>query len=377
MLASCSKGKASQGGGKELSVRVSVKTAVAKVQAVPVQLSTFGTVGTFSSIAVKTQVAGTLTKVHFEKGQLLKKGQVLYTVDARPYQATLSQAKANKVKDEVLLANYRRNLEHVVELHKNGHATSDEVDQARTTADAQVATIQADQAVIDKAQIDLDNCVITCPIDGRAGDLLVTEGNLVKANDVALVTINQIKPIQVFFSVTQADLGAVRQYMAAKTLHVETVLPSEPDRPETGELFFIDNTVDSTAGTIRLGARFVNDNERLWPGQYVLVNLRLTTRTDTIVVPTEAVSTGRDGKYVFVIGPDRTVKTRAVTPGQQVDDMIVIEKGLSAGETVVTDGQIKLKDGDKIQVQTDKPAATAPASKPATTRSTAATEAQP
>jgi multidrug efflux system membrane fusion protein len=399
---SCSKGQAAAPpGGPGAGGPVPVKAGTVKVQAVPIQLSTFGTVATFSSIAIKTQVSGILTEVHFEKGQLLHKDQVIFKIDPQPFQAVLHQAEANKVKDEagkvkdeagkvrdeagkvkdeVLLVNYKRTAQREADLYKRGTATKDEVDQAQTAADAQEAaiqgdqaaiqgdqaaiqgdqaTIKGDQAAIEKAQIDLDNCTITCPIEGRAGDLLVTQGNFVKLNDITLVTINQIKPIEVFFNIPQKDMNAVRQYMVKDTLKVQVVLPGEPDRPEAGDLFFVDNTVDGGSGTIRLGAKFDNQDERLWPGQYVRVTLRLTTRNDAVVVSSKAVSEGRDGKYVFVIKPDKTVQSCPVTAGAQVGDLTVIEKGLKGGETVVTDGQSRLIDGAKVEIQSDKAPGTA------------------
>jgi multidrug efflux system membrane fusion protein len=396
---SCSKsqGAPQAPGGPGAIKTVPVKAGTVTHQAVPIQLSTFGTVYTFSSIAIKTQVSGILNEVHFEKGQLLHKDQLLFKIDPQPFQAVLDQAKANKVKDEagklkdeagklkdeagklkdeVLLVNYKRTADREVELFKRQTATKDEVDQAQTIADAQVATIKgdqaaieadqsainadqaainADQAMIEKAQIDLDNCTITCPIDGRAGDLLVTQGNFVKLNDVTLVTINQIKPIEVFFNIPQEEMNTVRQYMAKDTLKVQAVLPTHPDQPETGDLFFVDNLVDSNSGTIRLGAKFDNQDERLWPGRYVQVTLKLTTRIGAVVAPSKAVSSGRDGKYVFVIKPDMTVQTCPVTAGVQYGDVTVIEKGLVGGETVVTDGQLRLVDGAKVEIQKDEP----------------------
>ena len=405
---SCSKSQGAPPPGGPGAIKiVPVKSGTVRLQAVPIQLSTFGTVCTFSSIAIKTQVSGILTEVHFEKGEPLHKGQLLFRIDPRPFQAALDQAKANtvrdeanklkdeagqlkdeaaKLKDEVLLVNYERTVQRETDLYKRGTATKDEVDQAQTIADAQQATlkgdqatikgdqgtiqadqaaIKADQAMIEKAQIDLDNCTITCPIDGRAGDLLVTQGNFVKMNDITLVTINQIKPIEVFFNIPQADMNTVRQYMAKDTLKVQAVLPAEPDRPEIGDLFFVDNTLDSTSGTIRLGAKFDNQNDRLWPGQYVTVTLKLTTRNNAVVVPSKAVSAGRDGKYVFVIQPDKKVHTCPVTSGAQMGELTVIEKGLQGGETVVTDGQLRLIDGSKVEVQKDE-APTTRASQPAT-----------
>ncbi len=386
---SCSKSQgAPSGGAPGAGGSVPVKSGIVKVQAVPIELSTFGTVNTFSSIAIKTQVSGILTEVHFERGQLLQKDQLLFKIDPRPFQAVLDQAKANKVrdeagklkdeagklKDEAMLAYDKSTAQREAELFKRGTATKDEVDQAQAALDAQEAAVQSDQAAIDgdqaaikadqaaieKAQFDLDNCIITCPIEGRAGDLLVTQGNFVKLNDITLVTINQIKPIEVFFNIPQENMNTVRQYMAKETLKVQAVLPTNPDRPETGDLFFVDNTVDSGSGTIRLGARFANQDERLWPGRYVRVTLKLTTRTGAVVAPSKAVSSGRDGKYVFIIQPDHTVQTCPVTAGEQVGDLTVIETGLKGGETVVTDGQLRLVDGAKVEIQKDEAPAASP-----------------
>jgi multidrug efflux system membrane fusion protein len=321
-----------------------------------------------------------MTEARFEKGQSLKKGQILFKLDPRPFQAVLDQTVANLQKDKVLLAKYYLDLRHETELHKNNAATQDEVDQAQAIADAQEATIKGDQAAIERAQVDLDNCTIDCPIDGKAGDLLVTEGNLVKLNDITLVNINQVKPIEVFFNVPQSDMGNVRRYMdklqGKDKLKVQVTLPDEPTRPEEGELFFIDNSLDSGSGTIRLGGKFTNENERLWPGQYVLVNLKLATK-DEIVVPSSAVSAGRDGKYVFVVKPDSSAETRMVTTGAQSGDVTVVEKGLQPGEMVVTDGQLRVVDGAKVEIKSDKaptsspapatgPAASAPAAMPTT-----------
>lgn len=404
---SCSKSQGAPPAGGPGAIKVvPVKAGTVTHQAVPIQLSTFGTVNTFSSIAIKTQVSGILTEVHFEKGEFLHKGQLLFRIDPQPFQAVLDQAKANKVKDEagmlkdeanklkdeagmlkdgVLLVNFKRTAQREADLLSRGTATKDEVDQAQTIADAQEATIKADQAaikgdqsainadqaainadqaMIEKAQIDLNDCTITCPIDGRAGDLLVTQGNFVKMNDVTLVTINQIKPIEVFFSIPQKDMNTVRQYMAKGTLKVQVALPGEPNRPEMGELFFVDNMMDSNSGTIRLGAKFDNQNDRLWPGQYVLVTLKLATQENAVVVLSKAVSSGRDGKYVFIIKPDNTVQTCPVTAGVQFGDVTVIEKGLTGGETVATDGQLRLVDGAKVEIQKDEP--TTRASQPAT-----------
>lgn len=368
-LASCAKdGPAAPSAQSKPTVPVTVASVT--TQPISVQISTFGTAQAYSSVAIKTQVTGIMTEARFEKGQALKKGQLLFKIEERPFQAALDQANANLRRDKVLLAKYQLDLKRAIEMRKNNAATQDEVDQAQAAASAQEATIRADQAMIEKAQIDVDNCTIASPIDGKAGDLLVAVGNLVKLNDITLVTINQVKPIEVFFNVPQSDMSSVRQYMGKLTgkvkLKVQVTLPNEPGFSDEGELFFIDNALDSGSGTIRLGARFQNENERLWPGQYVMVKLVLATR-DEIVVPSKAVSAGRDGKYVFVVNPDKSAHTRVVTTGLQSGDMTIIEKGLRPGETVVTDGQSRLVDGAKVQIKSDNAptSSSAPATRPA------------
>ena len=360
MLAgACSKKGAAQ--GQAAARPVPVLAAQATAQTVSDNLSTFGTAQALATVTVKAEVSGVLTKVHFRKGQDIHRGDVLFTIDPRPYQAALHQAQANLAKNTALLENARRNAQRTEALFARNAATHDELDTAQTTADAMVAVTQADAAAIETAQLQLEHCTISSPIDGKAGDLLIDEGNLIKANDAALVTLNQISPIDVFFSVPQDRLGAIKEQMAKGSLAVHACPPDDPQSMQMGELTFMDNAVDKDSGTIELGATFENAQARLWPGQYLLVSLTLATLPDAVVVPAQAVETGRDGKYVFVIGADKKAVIRPVRPGTRTGDMLVIEQGLDVGEMVVTDGQMRLKPGDTVEIKPAKLVAQTPA----------------
>jgi len=218
----------------------------------------------------------------------------------------------------------------------------------RTNADALAASARADKAAIDKARIDLSYCSIQSPIDGRTGALLVHPGNLVKDNDAALVVLNQVHPIYVTFSVPEQHLADIKRYQAAVPLRVEAIIPNQEQNPAKGELTFIDNAVDSTTGTIKLKATFANPDNWLWPGQFVNVALTLTTQANAVVAPSQAVETGQAGQYVFVVKPDRTVEYRPVVVASAIGNETVIQKGLAAGETLVTDGQLRQVPGMKV-----------------------------
>jgi multidrug efflux system membrane fusion protein len=236
-------------------------------------------------------------------------------------------------------------------LMKQGVATQDEYDKARTALEALQAAIRADDAALENARLKLEYCSIKSPIDGRVGSLFIDQGNLIKANDVKIVTINRIRPIYVTFTAPQQELPSIRERMAAGKLDVTAIVPKESQRPERGELTFIDNEVDTATGTIRLKATFANEAERLWPGQFVNVVLTLATEKDAIVAPSEAVQTGQQGQFVFVVKDDLTVEDRPVVVGRALDGETVIQKGLSPGQRVVTDGQLRLVPGAKVAVK--------------------------
>jgi membrane fusion protein, multidrug efflux system len=354
LLPSCSKSNSETGRRSERPVPV--RAAMAAAQSVPVEISTFGNVEPYSTVTIKSQVNGTITKVHFKKGQRVRKGDLLFTIDPRPFKAALDQAEANLARDRVGLENAKKDAQRIDALFKKGVSSEDELDKARTAAETFEATVRADQAAAERARLDLENCTIASPIDGRVGNILIDEGNLATANETTLVTINQTSPIQVFFSIPQVDLGEVKRYMARSVLKVQARTSEEPNEGQWGQLVFVDNAVDKSTGTIRLGANFENVDEQLWPGQYVLVALSLTTRDDAIVVPSEAIETGREGKYVYVIKADNTAELRPVAIGISSGDLIVIESGLKAGERIVTDGQLRLFDGAKVEIKPEKTA---------------------
>jgi membrane fusion protein, multidrug efflux system len=329
---------------------VPVKVAAVERKDVPVTLSAIGTVEPYSTVTVKSQIEGQLAQVVFREGQEVHKGDLLFVVDPRPFEAALRQAEANLARDRVEAENAAVEEKRFAPLLRDGVASKDEYDQARTHAEAMRAAAAADEAAVERARLELQYCSIRSPIDGRVGEILVHEGNVVKENDTTLAVVNQLRPAYVDFSVPQEDLPEVRRRMAAGTL-VVAVRPEGDPAPITGELRFVDNTVDVATGTIHLKALFTNDDETLWPGQFVTVAVTLSVRRDAVTVPAEAVQAGQQGPYVFIVKADRTVEIRPVTVAMSAGADAVIGQGLAAGETVVTDGQLRLAPG--MTVATD------------------------
>ncbi len=371
LLSSCSR----QAGGADkdkAAAAVPVRASAATTRPVAVELATFGRVQAISTVSIKAQVTGVLQKVNFKKGDYVKQGAVLFTIDPAPFKAALDQAEANLARDRVLAANARRDSERETELQKKGYAPDTEVENSRANADALAATVLADEAARENAKIQLNYCTIVSPVPGQAvtGLDLVVEGNLVKADDMVLVVINQIDPVEVFFSVPEKDFPLVKKYMdsGGEKLEVRVKPRGQAERFVTGALTAKDNTVDATSGTIRLAATFDNKDERLWPGDYVDVTLKLAVQNDAVVAPARAVQVGRNNKYVYVVKPDNTVEVRPVTVRQISTDEVVVEKGLRKGEQVVTDGQLRLAEGTKVEIvqekekeaQPEKPAAPEP-----------------
>jgi multidrug efflux system membrane fusion protein len=332
------------------AVPVTVATVVQKT--VPIQVRAIGNVEAYSSVSIKAQISGELTAVHFREGEDVHKGQLLFTIDPRPFEAALQQAQANLARDKANAENARVQAARYAKLFEEGVAPREQYDQMRTSADALDAAVRAGQAAIEKAKLDLQYCTIYSPIDGRTGSLMVHPGNLTKANDVPiLLVINQLNPIYADFSLAQQYLADVKKYMAGGKLKVEAILPGDPQHPELGTVSFVDNAVDSTTGTIRLKATFANQQQRLWPGQFVDVVFTLTERPKAIVVPAQALQTGQNGQYVFVVKADNTVESRPVVAGSTVRGETIVEKGLQLGETVVTDGQLRLAPGSRVEVK--------------------------
>jgi len=325
-----------------------VTTAAATLATVPIQIHAIGNVEAYATVSVKAQVAARIEKASFTEGQNVGKGELLFTLDRRPFDTALQQAQANLARDQAQLENARAEKDRYTELYQEGIVSKEQYDSMRTNADALAASVRADKAAIEKARIDLSYCSIQAPIEGRTGALLVNPGNLVKDNDATLVVLNQIHPIYVTFSVPEQHLADIKRYQAATPLKVEAIIPNQEQNPTKGVLTFIDNAVDSTTGTIKLKATFQNPDNRLWPGQFVSVTLTLTTRADAVVAPSQAVQTGQVGQYVFVVKPDMTVEYRPVVVAGSFGAATVIQKGLAAGETLVTDGQLRLVPGMKV-----------------------------
>jgi multidrug efflux system membrane fusion protein len=347
--AGAQQGRGARGGGGDVPVAVASVTQ----EPVPVIVQGIGTVIAASTVAVHAQITGELTEVHFIEGQDVEKGQVLVTLDKRPLEAALHQAEAALERDRANLDNARAVSNRQQDLLKRGIATREQAETARTAVEALDATVSADRAAIENAKVQLDYATIESPLTGRTGLLQVHPGNLVRANDTqAIVTINKITPVYVSFAVPEAQLPALKRYMAQGTLPVTAVPPSEADTaPSTGKITFIDNAVDVTTGTIKVKGTFPNEDHRLWPGQFVNVNVTLTSDPRAIVVPAAAVQTGQQGTYVFVVKADQTAELRPVTVARAAGDRFVIASGLKPGETVVTDGHLRLVAGSRVSIK--------------------------
>jgi multidrug efflux system membrane fusion protein len=331
---------------------VAVKAAAVVQKTVPVQLTAIGTAESYASVSIKSRISGQLVQVHFKEGQDVSKGDLLFTIDPRPYEVALKEAQARLAKDKVLNEKAEIDARRYADLAGKDYVSKDKSEQFRATAAALRATMEGDKAAIENARLQLSYCYIHAPFSGRTGSLLVDEGAQIKANDDhGLVDITQITPIYVSFSVPQQDLGRLQQHMNLATLAVEAFLPGDKVHPEQGSLTFLDNRISSDTGTIGLKATFANSDRRLWPGQFVDVVLTLTTRPDAIVVPSEAVQTGQQGLFVFVIKPDMTVESRPVAVAMTLGSETVIGSGVLPGEQVVTDGQFRLVPGARVEIR--------------------------
>ncbi len=329
--------------------------SVAKVEqkAVPLELRVIGAVEAYSTVDVKAQVDGQLTEVHFTEGQDVRKGQLLFTIDRQPFEADLRRAEASLARNQAESQNAKIQAERYTRLVGEGVVAKEQYEDVITKAEALEAAVRADKAAVENAKVRLAYTSIHSPIDGRTGSLRVHRGNIVKANDEksTLVVINQLTPIYSTFALPEQDLSQVRRYMSAGTLKVEATLPQDPGPPAGGTVSFVDNAVDRTTGTIRLKATFSNGDRRLWPGQFVNVVLTLSEEKDALVVPSEAVQTGQQGMFVWIVKPDLTVESRPVTVARTRQNESVIAQGVSAGDTVVTDGHLRLMPGGRVQIK--------------------------
>jgi len=367
-------GKGKGGGGP---VPITVATVVQRD--VPIEIQVVGNVEAYSTITVKSQVTGQLLSVRFREGDYVKAGELLFTIDRRPLEAqirqaeaTLSrnlaqakQAEANLAKDQAQQIYLRAQADRYSKLTQEGIISKDQNDLIQANYSAINQAIEADRAAIDSARADagatrasienlkvqLSYTAIHSPIGGRTGNLNVKQGNLVTANTTELMTINQVQPIYVTFAVPEARLADIKQHMAGGRIEVFVTGQDGNPAPERGVVTFVDNSVDTTTGTIKVKATLPNTDRRLWPGQFVRVTVRLATRANAALVPNQAVQTGQEGAYVYVVKQDNTVESRRVVTSVRVDQDLVVDQGLTPGETVVLEGQLRLAPGMKVTVR--------------------------
>jgi multidrug efflux system membrane fusion protein len=328
---------------------VPVTAGTVAAQDVPVFLHGIGTVQAYNMVAVKSRVDGQIVKVDFKEGQDIKTGDPLFQIDPRPYQAALEQAQAAKQKDEAQLSGAQLDLDRYEKLIGSGWQTRQSYDQQKATVGQLQAAIKGDEAQINTAKLNLSYADIRSPIDGRLGARLVDKGNLVHANDnTPLVMITEIKPIFVGFTLPQDNFDDIRESQNKAPLVVYAYSGDGKKQLAEGKLTLIDNAIDQATGTIRLKARFDNDDERLWPGEFVSLRVVLSTRQNVATVPSQTVQDGPDGHYAYVIKPDNTVERRAVEVASIQDGIAVVTKGLTAGERIVVDGQYRLTNGARV-----------------------------
>jgi membrane fusion protein, multidrug efflux system len=330
---------------------VPVLAATALEKDVPVQVRAIGNVTPISRVTVRSQLTGQLQGVHFKEGQEVRRDDLLFTIDPRPSEAALDQARANLARDAAQLENAKVAYERTKQLFESKFASQEDFDNARAAMDALQGTVLADRAAITNAALNLDYCRILSPVDGVTGAQLVFAGNIVKSPDDPMVVINQIHPIYVAFAVPERYLTEIRRELREQPLKVSATFDGLKGPAPRGEVVFVDNTVDTTTGTIQLKAAFANADSVLWPGQFVQVEMALTEVPHAVVVPNQAIQTGQNGDYVFVVKSDQTVEMRAVKSGESFDGETAVTGDLKAGETVVTDGQLNLVPGRTVNIK--------------------------
>jgi multidrug efflux system membrane fusion protein len=346
----CSK-KDSRAGAPPEAAPVTV-ASVAR-QDIPVEVRAIGHVEPFTTVDVKARVGGQVTRVGFREGQNVRKGDLLFQIDPRPYQAALAQARAQLERDRALARNAEEDVKRYSALVQKDYVTREQYDATRANAAAALASARADQAAMENAQLQLSYCTVTAPVSGRTGSVLVHPGNMVQGNDAEpLVVLNQIQPVYVTFSVPESSLAQIRERVRpGEKLKVVASPAGNASRIQSGELSFVNNAVDAGTGTILLKATFANEDEGLWPGEYVDVVLTLATESQAITVPTQAVQTGQAGEYVWVVRRDLTVESRPVTVSRTQGPIAIVARGLQVGEQVVTDGQLRLAPGARVEIR--------------------------
>lgn len=373
-----------QAAGQPQPPAVPVNVAQVTLENVPLQIAAIGRAEASTTVSVTPQTEGQITRVNFTEGQFVKKGDLLFNIDPRPVQANLAgavanqaravndqrQAQATLAKDRAQAQTAAAQAQRYEYLYKQGVVSKEQYEQMRTNAEALASVAKADEAAVGSAsdavkaahaavqtsQVQASFTEIRAPIDGRTGNLMIHQGNVVRANDTnPLVTINQVTPIYITFSVPETQLPDVKRYMAAGAVPVAGTIPNDGGPPEQGTLTFVDNAVDPATGTVKLKATFENAQQRLWPGQFINVVVTLTTQPNAVVVPSAAVQTGQQGTYVFVVKDDQTVEMRKVAVQRTSGDRSIVASGLAPGETVVTDGQLRLRPGTKVRVAAESP----------------------
>jgi membrane fusion protein, multidrug efflux system len=351
VLAGCSP---KTGANQAMLAPVPVLVAKAVERDVPNQLHEIGTVEAFQSVGIKARVGGNLEAVKFKEGDFVTKGQPLFTIDPRPFAAMVDQAKANLARDKAAADEAHLDEQRFAYLLKQGVGSRQQYDQAFARAASMKATVAADRAAVESASLNLRYTDIRSPINGRTGKLFVHAGDLIKSDaDNPMVTISQVQPIYVDFSIPEQNLAAIRQHMSEHPLEVDVTIPGDVKTPEHGLLSFVDNSVDKTTGTIALKGLFQNENRRLWPGQFVNASLTLAVIPHAVLVPSQAIETGQSGPFVYVVGSDLKAAMRPVAPGAVIGAQTIIDNGLKGGETVVTDGQLRLMPGATVRIKSN------------------------
>lgn len=336
---------------------VPVVVAKAVSRTVPVTVRAIGNAEAVATVDVKARIGGELRAVHFREGEEVRRGELLFTIDPRPFQVALAEAEARLARDRALLQKADDDVRRFAGLVEQEYVTREQYDTARAQAASLAATVKADEAAVEGAKLDLEYATIRAPISGRAGAVLVQPGNLVKANDdKPLVTLLQTRPVWVSFAVPESSLAEIRARAAAGALEVTARERGVEGAGRPGRLDFVDNAVDRTTGTIRLKGVFPNDDGAFWPGQFLEVELKLRDEPNAVVVPSPAIQTGQGGTFVMVVKDDATVEIRPVRVSRTLGDETVLASGVAGGETVIVDGQLRVVPGAKVEARGPKPA---------------------
>lgn len=350
LFCACEKTKDEKPAVKSRPAAVSVAKAVEKT--VPVEIRAIGNVESYTAVAVKPRVGGMIVRQFVRDGQEVSKGDLLFNIDSRPLEIALKEAQARLERDIALLRKAEADLNRYKKLIEKDAVTQEQYDQTQANLNALRATVRLDEAGVENVRLEIEYAAVRSPVSGKAGAVLVNEGNIVKANDDrSLVIIAQIQPVYVSFSVPEQQLPAVLHAMSETKLRVSVFVSDQNTDPEIGELAAVDNTVDKSTGTVRLKGLFANPHKMLWPGQFVRVILKLADIQSALIIPSQAVQTGIEGQYVFVVKADAAVEMRPIVIGKILDSETLVEKGLSAGESVVTAGHILLVPGVKVEVR--------------------------